>query len=40
MPVLDPNPTDGRKQLGRLALAIAGVVVLVAVIASVASSMG
>ncbi|MFJ9609394.1 SGM_5486 family transporter-associated protein [Kitasatospora sp. NPDC101176] len=40
MPVLDPNPTDGRKQLGRLALAIVGVVVLVAVIASVASSMG
>ncbi|RKT11227.1 hypothetical protein BX285_5163 [Streptomyces sp. 1114.5] len=40
MPVLDPNPTDGRKQLGRIALAFAAIVVLVAVIASVATSLG
>ncbi|WP_279382968.1 SGM_5486 family transporter-associated protein [Streptomyces sp. FH025] len=40
MPVLDPNPTDGRKQLGRIALAIAGIVVLVAIIASFADSIG
>ncbi|MER7751901.1 SGM_5486 family transporter-associated protein [Kitasatospora sp. NPDC097643] len=40
MPVLEPNPTDGRKQLGRIAMAIAGIVVLVAIIASVASSLG
>ncbi|GAB7180284.1 SGM_5486 family transporter-associated protein [Kitasatospora sp. Ki12] len=40
MPVLDPNPTDGRKQLGRIALAFAGIAVLVVVIATIASSMG
>ncbi|MFI6158057.1 SGM_5486 family transporter-associated protein [Kitasatospora sp. NPDC051170] len=40
MPVLDPNPTDGRKQLGRIALAFAGIAVLVAIIASVAAAMG
>ncbi|MGW2251211.1 SGM_5486 family transporter-associated protein [Kitasatospora sp. NPDC001660] len=40
MPVLEPNPTDGRKQLGRIALAIAGIVALVAIIASVAAVMG
>ncbi|WP_316526953.1 SGM_5486 family transporter-associated protein [Kitasatospora brasiliensis] len=40
MPVLDPNPTDGRKQLGRIALAIVAIAVLVSVIATVASSMG
>ncbi|MER7671195.1 SGM_5486 family transporter-associated protein [Kitasatospora sp. NPDC096128] len=40
MPVLDPNPTDGRKQLGRIALLFAGIVVLVAIIATVATAMG
>ncbi|MEU8511441.1 SGM_5486 family transporter-associated protein [Kitasatospora sp. NPDC048722] len=40
MPVLEPNPTDGRKQLGRIALAVAGIVVLVAIIATVAAGMG
>ncbi|MEV7776513.1 SGM_5486 family transporter-associated protein [Kitasatospora sp. NPDC086791] len=40
MPVLDPNPTDGRKQLGRIALAFGAIVLLVAVIASIATSMG
>ncbi|WP_262987086.1 SGM_5486 family transporter-associated protein [Streptomyces sp. CBMA156] len=40
MPVLDPDPTDGRKQLGRIALAFAAIAVLVAVIASVATAMG
>ncbi|MEU1289439.1 SGM_5486 family transporter-associated protein [Kitasatospora sp. NPDC058444] len=40
MPVLDPHPTDGRKQLGRIALAFAAIVVVVAVIATVASSIG
>ncbi|MFJ8628822.1 SGM_5486 family transporter-associated protein [Kitasatospora sp. NPDC093550] len=40
MPVLDPNPTDGRKQLGRIALAFGAIVVLVAVIASIASQIG
>ncbi|MFD8701758.1 SGM_5486 family transporter-associated protein [Kitasatospora sp. NPDC059648] len=40
MPVLDPNPTDGRKQLGRIALAFGAIVVLVAIVATVATSMG
>ncbi|WP_254801934.1 SGM_5486 family transporter-associated protein [Kitasatospora sp. SUK 42] len=40
MPVLDPNPTDGRKQLGRIAFAIVGIVVLVAIIASFADALG
>ncbi|MFD5464781.1 SGM_5486 family transporter-associated protein [Kitasatospora sp. NPDC127059] len=40
MPVLDPNPTGGRKQLGRIALAIGGIVVLVAIIATVAAQIG
>ncbi|GAA2998187.1 SGM_5486 family transporter-associated protein [Kitasatospora sp. NPDC058063] len=40
MPVLDPNPTDGRKQLGRIALAFSAIVVLVALIATVAASIG
>ncbi|MFF4383397.1 SGM_5486 family transporter-associated protein [Kitasatospora sp. NPDC092039] len=39
MPVLDPNPTDGRKQLGRIALAIAAIVVLVAIIATIAPNL-
>ncbi|MGA5819356.1 SGM_5486 family transporter-associated protein [Kitasatospora sp. NPDC094028] len=40
MPVLDPNPTDGRKQLGRIALIFAAIVVVVAIVASVADAMG
>ncbi|MFJ2579193.1 SGM_5486 family transporter-associated protein [Kitasatospora aureofaciens] len=40
MPVLEPNPTNGRKQLGQIALAVAGIVVLVAIIATIAASMG
>ncbi|MFI2609810.1 SGM_5486 family transporter-associated protein [Kitasatospora sp. NPDC018619] len=40
MPVLDPNPTDGRKQLGRIALAFVAIAVLVSVIATVAASIG
>lgn len=40
MPVLDPNPTDGRKQLGRIALAFVAIAVLVSIIATVAANMG
>ncbi|MGW4896807.1 SGM_5486 family transporter-associated protein [Kitasatospora sp. NPDC004240] len=40
MPVLDPNPQDGRKKLGQLAAVIAGIVVLLAIVASVAGNFG
>ncbi|WP_406204943.1 SGM_5486 family transporter-associated protein [Kitasatospora sp. NBC_01560] len=40
MPVLDPNPTDGHKKLGQLAAAIVGIVVLLAVVATIAQKLG
>ncbi|MFF2039686.1 SGM_5486 family transporter-associated protein [Kitasatospora sp. NPDC058170] len=40
MPVLDPNPTDGHKKLGQIAAVIVGIVVLLAVVASVAQNLG
>ncbi|MFD9130463.1 SGM_5486 family transporter-associated protein [Kitasatospora sp. NPDC059571] len=40
MPVLEPNPQDGQKKLLQLMGVIAGVVVLVAVIAMVAARIG
>ncbi|MEV8097438.1 SGM_5486 family transporter-associated protein [Streptomyces sp. TLI_235] len=40
MPVLEPEPQDGQKKLLQLLGAIAGVVVLVAVIAMVAARLG
>ncbi|WP_281278581.1 SGM_5486 family transporter-associated protein [Streptomyces tateyamensis] len=40
MPVLEPEPTDGRKKLLQLMGLILGVVVLVSVIATIAQAMG
>ncbi|MFJ6215863.1 SGM_5486 family transporter-associated protein [Streptomyces sp. NPDC092296] len=40
MPVLEPNPTDGHKKLLMIFAAIGGILVVVAVIATVAQSMG
>lgn len=40
MPVLEPNPQDSRKKLGQIAGAIAGIVVLLVVLASVAKNLG
>ncbi|GJF30898.1 hypothetical protein KNE206_35980 [Kitasatospora sp. NE20-6] len=40
MPVLEPDPQDGQKKLLQLMGVIAGVVVLVAVVAMVAARIG
>ncbi|GAB2715175.1 MULTISPECIES: SGM_5486 family transporter-associated protein [Kitasatospora] len=40
MPVLEPNPTDGRKKLLLVFAAIIGIVVLISIIATIAQSMG
>ncbi len=40
MPVLEPNPTDGHKKLLQMFAVIAGILVLVGIVASVAQSMG
>ncbi|MER5867925.1 SGM_5486 family transporter-associated protein [Kitasatospora sp. NPDC002040] len=40
MPVLEPNPPNGQKKLLQLLGLIAGIVVLVSVIASVANGFG
>ncbi|WP_354642845.1 SGM_5486 family transporter-associated protein [Kitasatospora camelliae] len=40
MPVLEPNPQDGRKKLLQLLGVIAGIVVLVGIVASVAQNLG
>ncbi len=40
MPVLEPNPTDGHKKLAQIAAAIAGIVVLLAVVAIIATNAG
>ncbi|GGV11044.1 MULTISPECIES: SGM_5486 family transporter-associated protein [Kitasatospora] len=40
MPVLEPNPTDGHKKLAQIAGLIAGIVVLLAVVAIVAKNLG
>ncbi|MER6401455.1 MULTISPECIES: SGM_5486 family transporter-associated protein [unclassified Kitasatospora] len=40
MPVLDPNPTDGHKKLGQIAALIVGIVVLLAIVATVAQNLG
>ncbi|MEV0532840.1 SGM_5486 family transporter-associated protein [Kitasatospora sp. NPDC050463] len=40
MPVLEPNPTDGHKKLGQLAAVIVGIVVLLAIVATVAQNIG
>ncbi|MFB7381495.1 MULTISPECIES: SGM_5486 family transporter-associated protein [Kitasatospora] len=40
MPVLEPNPTDGHKKLGQLAAIIAGIVVLLVIVAIVARNIG
>ncbi|MFC6595288.1 SGM_5486 family transporter-associated protein [Kitasatospora paranensis] len=40
MPVLEPNPPNGQKKLLQLMGVIAGIVVLVAVVASVAARIG
>ncbi|MFE2723456.1 SGM_5486 family transporter-associated protein [Kitasatospora sp. NPDC059327] len=40
MPVLEPNPTDGHKKLGQLAALIVGIVVLLAIVATVAQNIG
>ncbi|MGW4382556.1 SGM_5486 family transporter-associated protein [Kitasatospora sp. NPDC004531] len=40
MPVLDPNPQGGQKKLLQMLAVIGGIVVLLAIIATVAQSMG
>ncbi|MFD8595910.1 SGM_5486 family transporter-associated protein [Kitasatospora sp. NPDC059646] len=40
MPVLDPNPQGGQKKLLQMLGLIAGIVVLLAIVASIAQSMG
>ncbi|MFD7643824.1 SGM_5486 family transporter-associated protein [Kitasatospora sp. NPDC059795] len=40
MPVLDPNPQGGQKKLLQMLGVIAGIVVLLAIIATVAQNMG
>ncbi|WP_405011057.1 SGM_5486 family transporter-associated protein [Kitasatospora sp. NBC_01539] len=40
MPVLEPDPQDGQKKLLQLMGVIAGVVVLVAVVAMIAARIG
>ncbi|GAA0698027.1 hypothetical protein GCM10010193_61300 [Kitasatospora atroaurantiaca] len=40
MPVLEPNPPDGQKKLLQLMGVIAGIVILVAVVAVIARNMG
>lgn len=38
--MLEPNPTDGQRKLLLMFAAIAGILILVAVIATIASRMG
>lgn len=40
MPVLDPNPQDGQKKLLQMLGLIAGIVVVLAIVAVVAKNMG
>lgn len=40
MPVLEPNPQNGQKKLLQMLGVIAGIVVLICVIATVADAMG
>jgi hypothetical protein len=40
MPVLEPNPTDGHRKLLMLFAVIAGIMIVIAVVATVARSMG
>jgi hypothetical protein len=40
MPVLEPNPTGGQRKLLLMCAAIAAIMVVIAVIASVAQAMG
>jgi hypothetical protein len=40
MPVLEPNPTDGHKKLLLICAAIVGIMVCVAVVATIAKNMG
>ncbi|MGA5703702.1 SGM_5486 family transporter-associated protein [Peterkaempfera bronchialis] len=40
MPVLEPNPTDGHKKLLLMFAAIAGILVAVGIIATIAQNMG
>ncbi|GAA4869213.1 SGM_5486 family transporter-associated protein [Kitasatospora sp. NPDC048365] len=40
MPVLDPNPTDGRKKLLQMLGLIAAIAVVISIIAVVAQNMG
>ncbi len=40
MPVLEPNPQDGQKKLLQLMGVILGIVVVVGVIATIASNLG
>ncbi|GGQ74043.1 MULTISPECIES: SGM_5486 family transporter-associated protein [Kitasatospora] len=40
MPVLEPNPQGGQKKLLQMLGVIAGIVVLIAIVATVAQNMG
>jgi len=40
MPVLEPNPTDGHRKLLLMFAAIGGILLVIAIIASIAKSMG
>ncbi|MFI6445333.1 SGM_5486 family transporter-associated protein [Kitasatospora sp. NPDC050543] len=40
MPVLEPNPTDGHKKLAQIAAVIAGIVVVLAIAATIAKNIG
>ncbi|GAA2742394.1 MULTISPECIES: SGM_5486 family transporter-associated protein [Kitasatospora] len=40
MPVLDPNPADGRKKLLQMLGLIAAIAVVISIIASVAQNLG
>ncbi|MEV7216101.1 SGM_5486 family transporter-associated protein [Kitasatospora cineracea] len=40
MPVLDPNPQGGQKKLLQMLGLIAGIVVVIAIVATVAQAMG
>ncbi|MFJ5925182.1 SGM_5486 family transporter-associated protein [Kitasatospora sp. NPDC092948] len=40
MPVLEPNPQGGQKKLLQMLGVIAGIVVLIAIVATIAQNMG
>ncbi|MFC5907353.1 SGM_5486 family transporter-associated protein [Streptacidiphilus monticola] len=40
MPVLEPNPTDGHKKLLQMAALIAGVMIVISIVATIAAQIG